>query len=439
MKHEVKSGQTDYSVLIFIPDSASTDGSGKTGLVAADLTVSGVRVETDNDVTVTDYTASLNNLTLLTDAHTDWGLKEVSNTLAPGLYRLDIADAIFAAGAWSAVVYVMVTTSAAVASPMEFVMVPELPIDGVLLAPTTHTGAVIPTVTTVNGLAANVITAASIATDAIGADEIAAGAVTKIQAGLATPTNITAATGVVLSGVTHTGAVIPTVTTLTGHTPQTGDSYPIVSSATSGNAALKTLIDAVDDLVDTEVAAIYTRLGAPAGASIAADILTKPTAAQIDTQLSGTHGAGVWGSGGLSAGDITAIGTSIASQLGDNPINIQSPTTDDGRLDLVQGMDYYTADGREIEFTFIRDYVPSSCKLTIAAGSVVTVTSTDISESSGSGSGRFHVRFQLPRATGDDLEAGPGSFEVYSIVSGREVAEIAEGVATIRRRLTAAT
>lgn len=272
MKHEVKSGQTDYSVLIFIPDSASTDGSGKTGLVAADLTVSGVRVETDNDVTVTDYTASLNNLTLLTDAHADWGLKEVSSTLAPGLYRLDIADAIFAAGAWSAVVYVMVTTSAAVASPMEFVMVPQLPIDGVLLAPTTHTSAVIPTVTTVNGLAANVITAASIATDAIGADEIAAGAVTKIQTGLATPTNITAATGIVLSGVTHTGAVIPTVTTLTGHTPQTGDSYPIVSSATSGNAALKTLIDAVDDLVDTEVAAIYTRLGAPAGASIAADI-----------------------------------------------------------------------------------------------------------------------------------------------------------------------
>jgi hypothetical protein len=40
---------------------------------------------------------------------------------------------------------------------------------------------------------------------------------------LATPTNITAATGIVLSGVTHTGAVIPTVSVLTGHTPQTAD------------------------------------------------------------------------------------------------------------------------------------------------------------------------------------------------------------------------
>lgn len=138
-----------------------------------------------------------------------------------------------------------------------------------------------------------------------------------------------------------------------------------------------------------------------------------------------------WISGaGASAADIAAA---LASQ----PIVIQSPTTTNGTLDLVQGMDYYTADGREIEFTFVRDYVPSSCKLTIAAGAVVTVTSTDISESSGSGSGRFHVRFELPRTTGDDLEAGTGTFEVYSIVGTRQVPEIAEGVATIRRRLTA--
>lgn len=63
----------------------------------------------------------------------------------------------------------------------------------------------------------------------------------------ATATNITAATGVTLAAVTHTGAVIPTVTTLTGHTAQTGDSF--------------------------------ARLGAPAGASVSADI----AAVQADT------------------------------------------------------------------------------------------------------------------------------------------------------------
>lgn len=46
----------------------------------------------------------------------------------------------------------------------------------------------------------------------------------------ATATNITAGT-------------ISTVTTLTGHTPQTGDSYAIVNSGTHGNAAIKGYVD----------------------------------------------------------------------------------------------------------------------------------------------------------------------------------------------------
>jgi hypothetical protein len=42
----------------------------------------------------------------------------------------------------------------------------------------------------------------------------------------------------------------------TASTAQTGDSYAIVNSGTHGNAALKTLIDAIDDIIDTEVPAI---------------------------------------------------------------------------------------------------------------------------------------------------------------------------------------
>lgn len=166
---EVKIGMTDYSVLVFIPDPASTDGSGKTGLVAANLTVSGTRVETDNDIVVTDYTSSLNDLGALTTAHTDWGLKEVSSTLAPGLYRLDIADAIFASGAWSAVVYVMITSSAAVATPMEFILIPTSPIDGVKPADGSIVAAT---------FGAGAINAAAIADGAIDAATFAAGAIT---------------------------------------------------------------------------------------------------------------------------------------------------------------------------------------------------------------------------------------------------------------------
>lgn len=57
---------------------------------------------------------------------------------------------------------------------------------------------------------------------------------------------------VTLAAVTHTGAVIPTVTTLTGHTAQTGDSF--------------------------------ARLGAPAGASVSADIADVPTVAELNAR-----------------------------------------------------------------------------------------------------------------------------------------------------------
>lgn len=120
---ELLIGTTDRSILVFIADPASTDGGGKTGLAHSDVTVSYTRVETDNDVVNSDVTSSMNALTNLTDAHNDWGWKEVSATLAPGLYRLDVADAVFATGAWYAVVQVTITTSLAAATPKVFKLV----------------------------------------------------------------------------------------------------------------------------------------------------------------------------------------------------------------------------------------------------------------------------------------------------------------------------
>jgi hypothetical protein len=58
---------------------------------------------------------------------------------------------------------------------------------------------------------------------------------------------------------------------------QTGDTYAIVNSGTHGNAALKTLIDTVDDLIDTEVSAIKTKT----------DQLTFTVANQVDANALG--------------------------------------------------------------------------------------------------------------------------------------------------------
>jgi hypothetical protein len=45
------------------------------------------------------------------------------------------------------------------------------------------------------------------------------------------------------TGYAGTNNVIPTVTTLTGHTAQTGDAYAIVNNGTHGNAAIKSYVD----------------------------------------------------------------------------------------------------------------------------------------------------------------------------------------------------
>lgn len=119
---EILIGSTDRTILVWIPDPASTTGAGKTGLAAAAVTVTHTRVETDNDVVHTDVTSSVNDLSALTDAHNDWGWKEVSSTLSKGLYRLDVADAVFATGAWYAVIQVTITSGTAAATPKQFIL-----------------------------------------------------------------------------------------------------------------------------------------------------------------------------------------------------------------------------------------------------------------------------------------------------------------------------
>lgn len=100
MKYSWPADSTDRTVLVFIQDASATDGSGLSGVAYDDLTARYIRVETDNDVTIN--TLTLSALSALTDAHSDGGWFEVDATNAPGWYRLDLPDAVLAAGAWAA-------------------------------------------------------------------------------------------------------------------------------------------------------------------------------------------------------------------------------------------------------------------------------------------------------------------------------------------------
>jgi hypothetical protein len=144
MKQQVLIGQTDYTVLVKIRDDA---GAPATGLTEASIDIAYARVETDNDVTTSDVTPAA--LTALTDAHTDWGFEEVSATDHPGLYRLDIADAVFASGAWSAVV--SITGTGLDPADLEFVFLDHVA-EAILLKDWTAITATVPARSALNAL-----------------------------------------------------------------------------------------------------------------------------------------------------------------------------------------------------------------------------------------------------------------------------------------------
>lgn len=131
---------------------------------------------------------------------------------------------------------------------------------------------------------------------------------------LATPTNITAASGITLAGVTHTGAVIPTVSTLTGHTPQTGDNFarlgaPAGASVSADVAAVK-----------ADTAAVKTKTdflpSATAGAAGGVFIAGTNAATAITTGLTTTFTGNLTGSAGSVTGAVGSVAGAVGSVTG---------------------------------------------------------------------------------------------------------------------------
>lgn len=93
MKREVQVGGTDVTLNVFIQDSASTSGAGKTGLAfnTAGLVCYYVRPR------AAPVAVSLITQTV-TGAHADGGFVEISAANMPGWYRLDMPDTPWASG-----------------------------------------------------------------------------------------------------------------------------------------------------------------------------------------------------------------------------------------------------------------------------------------------------------------------------------------------------
>jgi hypothetical protein len=99
MKLIYKKGSTDVTVLIFIQDSTSTTGAGKTGLL---YNSSGLVCYYARPGAAAAALALATQT--VTGAHADGGFVEIDATNMPGVYRLDLSDAILATGVNSVVV-----------------------------------------------------------------------------------------------------------------------------------------------------------------------------------------------------------------------------------------------------------------------------------------------------------------------------------------------
>lgn len=91
----ITADSTDQSITVFIPDSSSTTGAGLTGLAwnSGSLTCYYQRGHTG-----TATALALADLATIGTAHADGGFKAVDGTNMPGVYRLDLSDAIVASG-----------------------------------------------------------------------------------------------------------------------------------------------------------------------------------------------------------------------------------------------------------------------------------------------------------------------------------------------------
>ncbi len=88
----IEKGSTGVSLAIRLYDA--TNGSPKTGLTIANIQIRYIRVEDDNDVTISNWT-NLTALANLEAAHTD----NYGYEIGEGYYRIDAPDAAFATGA----------------------------------------------------------------------------------------------------------------------------------------------------------------------------------------------------------------------------------------------------------------------------------------------------------------------------------------------------
>jgi hypothetical protein len=233
MKYLLPKGAVDQTIQIFIQDSGSTTGAGKTGIAynAAGLTAHYSRPRsTPAAITLATQT--------VTGAHSDGGFVEVDATNLPGVYRLDLPDAVLASGVDTVVVMLKGATGMAP-------LVLEIQLTNLNVN---------------DGVRAGLTALPNAAADAAGGLPISD------AGGLDLDARLDAA----VSSRATPAQVATELATYDG---------PTKAELDAAVAPLATAAQASAIEVDTQD--LQTRIGTPAGASIAADIATRASSSEV--------------------------------------------------------------------------------------------------------------------------------------------------------------
>lgn len=247
-KLTVKTGSTSRLEHVFILDSASTTGAGKTALTNASVTMHYFR---PGDSTPTAVTLSAGTLATWTSG----GFVKVQDTDMPGVYEVGIPNAVFAAGANHAIVMIKGTGIAPVV--LEYDLVAYDPLDGVRLGLTALPNAACSSnaslITSGTGTAQLSVSSGTVTTGAISNGAITNAAITAnaiaddVWGALVTryTTNTTLGYRVLRSDATsHSGDVqVSGNGTANNHNRIDSDVHAIASDATAGTNLKSVLLN----------------------------------------------------------------------------------------------------------------------------------------------------------------------------------------------------
>lgn len=225
MKLLVLKGTTNYTLDLFVQDSSATTGAGLTGLVfnSASLVCYYRRGATGTATALTLATQTVGG------AHTDGGFVEIDATNMPGMYRLDLEDDIIATGVPYATIMLKGATNMAPVT-IELQLTDVNVEDAVRMGMTALPNAA---AEAAGGLYTRGTGAGQINQDANGRVDVN---IEAISADATAPANLEADYDG--TGYAKANSTVGTVTTLTGHTAQTGDSFARIGATGSGLTSL---------------------------------------------------------------------------------------------------------------------------------------------------------------------------------------------------------